>query len=51
MKDKKDEHPVVDWDDLSQEDKKKAEQLLEELNEIMDKYIGGNDEALPPEKE
>jgi len=34
-----DDHPVIEWDQLTAEDKFKAEQLLKELNAIMDKYI------------
>lgn len=30
---------VVDWNDLSEDDKKKAQNLLHELNLIMDKYL------------
>ncbi len=29
---------VLDWDDLSQPDKLKAEQLLKELNSLFSKY-------------
>jgi hypothetical protein len=31
-------HPVVDWDDMTEEDKKLAMQLLSELNELFDRY-------------
>lgn len=37
--DKSNNHPIVEWDDLTIEDKQRAEQLLKELNQIMDRYI------------
>lgn len=33
-----DNHEVVDWDDLSEEDRENAMMFLRELNKIMDKY-------------
>jgi predicted Fe-S protein YdhL (DUF1289 family) len=35
---------VVDWNDMSEEDRDNAMQLLKELNSIMDKYIEPKDE-------
>jgi hypothetical protein len=31
-------HPVIDWDDMSEVDKVKASDLLKELNDLFDKY-------------
>jgi hypothetical protein len=37
------DHPVIDWDDMSEEDKANAMRLLQELNNLMDKYTERDD--------
>ena len=46
------DHPVIEWDDLSDSDKAKAEGLLKELNLIFDKYVQKEDdsETLPSQE-
>lgn len=34
---------ILDWDDLSNSDKARAEELLDELNKIFDKYYPKKD--------
>jgi len=47
----KDEHAIVEWDQLTKEDQFKAEQLLKELNAIMDNYIPKDkSEKISPKK-
>jgi hypothetical protein len=42
---------VLDWDDLSEEDKQRAEELMREMNKIFDKYTKkDNDEKIPSDK-
>jgi len=38
-----DPHEVVDWDDMSEEDKQYAQDLLKELNLLFDKYTERDD--------
>lgn len=33
-----DEHPVIDWDEMSEEDRASAMDLLGKLNKLFDKY-------------
>jgi predicted Fe-S protein YdhL (DUF1289 family) len=37
------EHPVIDWDDMSEEDRVAAMDLLTQLNQLFDKYTERND--------
>lgn len=37
------DHPVVDWDDMSEADQEEAIRLLGELNKLFDKYQEGED--------
>jgi hypothetical protein len=37
------DHPVIDWDDMSEEDRARTHELLQELNEMFDKYTERDD--------
>jgi hypothetical protein len=34
---------IIDWDDMSEEDKEQAQKLLTELNQLFDKYTKEED--------
>lgn len=36
---------VIDWDDMSEEDKTRTHELMRELNELFDKYTNKDDES------
>lgn len=40
---------VIEWDDLSDEDKSRAEQLFQELQELFNKYPTKKEEACSQE--
>jgi hypothetical protein len=46
------DHPVIDWDDMTEEDKANALDLLGQLNKLFDKYTERDDSAqISPEKD
>lgn len=46
------EHPVIDWDDMTEEDRAHAMDLLKELNKLFDKYTERDTSAqISPEED
>lgn len=46
-----DEHPVIDWDEMTPEDQASAMDLLMQLNQLFDKYTERGSSAQIPSEE